>query len=45
MVPRRDIARKWALVYAQDRCCAVQIATTGDGTLGLANNAVLYGFC
>lgn len=45
MVPRRDIAGKWALVYAGDSCCAVQIALTGEVSLSLANIADLYGFC
>lgn len=43
MVPRRDIAGKWALVYAQDRCCAVQITPTGDDAPSCTNNVALQG--
>lgn len=45
MVPRSDIAGKWALLDARDRCRAVRIALTGDVSLGRANTADLCAFC
>lgn len=33
-----------ALVYAQDRCCAAQIAPTGDDAPSLTNNVALWEF-